>query len=96
MDHRISRKKVKATNNHKSLKEVGPNIKTIKDILKIIMIPLIKISIHIPKIKIIAECKKPTLKIKIVLVMEKLVKNIKIKMIILISRNRWKVDHKDN
>jgi hypothetical protein len=28
--------------------------------------------------------------------MEKLVKNIKIKMIILISRNRWKVDHKDN
>lgn len=104
MGCRISRKKVTATNNHKSLKEVGPNTKMIKDILKINKIPLNRISIHFPKIRkirIIAECKKPTLKIKIkmVMVIKKLVKNIKKKMIILINlrnKNKWKVDHKDN
>ena len=87
-----------ATNNHKSLKEVGPNTKMIKDILKINMIPLN--TTHILKIhRIIAECKKPILKIKIkmILVFKKLVKNIKKKMIILISlRNIKRVDHKDN
>ncbi|MFM7857679.1 MAG: hypothetical protein ACKO96_38595, partial [Flammeovirgaceae bacterium] len=75
-------KKVKATNNHKSLKEVGPNTNTIKDILKVIMIPLTRTTIQIPKI--MAECKRPTHQIKIVLLVQKLVKNFKIKMIILV------------
>lgn len=89
-----------ATNNHKSLIEVGPNTKMIKDILKINMIPLNRITTHNLKIhRIIAECKRPIHKIKnkTILVIKKLVKNIKKKMIILISlRNIKKVDHKDN
>jgi hypothetical protein len=88
---RISRKKVTAISNHKTLKEVGPDTKMIKDILIINMIP----QTNIPRT--LMECRKLTLRTKINLVIKKLVKNIKKKMRTSIkNNNRMKVDHKDN